>query len=211
MLSDLSVREFLDELAGASAAPGGGSAAGLAGGQGAALVSMVCELTIGRKKYADVAPEMQAVLTQARSLQQLLLELMERDARSYDAVMAAYSLPKGSPEQKAARSAAIQEGLKGATEVPVQTLAACVQVLELAKVAVAKGNINVVSDGGAGVLAAYAGLMTAAINVRINLNAIVDEVFVQEQEAKMRALVSAGQAARDQAWQIVRDKLGLAL
>ncbi len=209
MLSEMTVRAFLEELAGPSAAPGGGSAAALAGAQGAALISMVAELTIGRKKYAGVEAEMQTVRRQARSLQARLLDLMEQDARSYDAVMEAYRLPKETPEQKAARVAAIQAGLKGATEVPLQTLAACAEVLELAVEAVDKGNVNVVSDGGAGVQSAYAGLVTAAINVRINLNAIKDQAFVQEYEARMQTLLTAGSDARDRAWQIVRTKLGL--
>ncbi len=208
MLSDLTVDAFLQELAGPSAAPGGGTAAALAGASGAALVSMVCNLTLGRKKYADVAGKMQVVLQEAQELQQTLLELMEKDARAYDAVMAAYRLPRDTAEQKAARTAAIQEGLKGATRVPMETLRACVRVLELAAEAVAHGNVNVVSDGGAGVQTAYAGLMTAAINVRINLNAITDEAFIAEQTAEMEDLLAAGTAARDRAWQTVLQKLG---
>lgn len=211
MLSELRVREFMELLASKAPAPGGGSSAGLEGAQGAALVCMVCELTIGRKKYASVEPEMQEVLAQAQTLRDQLLELMERDARSYDAVMAAYQLPKDTPEQKERRSAAIQEGLKGATLVPMQTLEACVHVLRLAPVVVEKGNLNAVSDGGAGVLSAYAGMLTAAINVRINLNAIKDTAFVQEMEQKMQALVAEGEAAKAEAWQILQAKLGLDL
>jgi formiminotetrahydrofolate cyclodeaminase len=152
---------------------------------------------------------MQEVLAQARAWRDQLLELMERDARSYDAVMAAYQLPKDTAEQKERRTAAIQEGLQGATLVPMQTLEACVEVLRLATVVVEKGNLNAVSDGGAGVLSAYAGMLTAAINVRINLNAIKDTAFVQEMEAKMEALVAEGEAARARAWQILQTKLGL--
>lgn len=211
MLSELRIHEFMELLASKEPAPGGGSSAGLEGAQGAALVCMVCELTIGRKKYAAVEAEMQAVLAQARPLRDHLLQLMEQDARSYDAVMAAYRLPKDTAEQIEIRTAAVQEGLKGATLVPMETLEACVEVLRLANIVVEKGNLNAVSDGGAGVLSAYAGMLTAAINVRINLNAIKDEAFVQEYEEKMQALVAKGEEAKGQAWQTLQRKLGLNL
>ncbi|RME81179.1 MAG: methenyltetrahydrofolate cyclohydrolase, partial [Caldilineae bacterium] len=105
--------------------------------------------------------------------------------------------------------AAIQAGLKDATMVPLETLAACVDVLELSTEILAKGNPNVISDGGAGVLAAHAGMMTAALNVQINLNAIQDEEFKREYESRMRDLLQRGEAAREKAWALVRDRLGM--
>ena len=123
--------------------------------------------------------------------------------------MAAYQMPKDTSEAKAARSAAIQEGLKTATAVPLETLEACVEVLELCPDVLAKGNPNVVSDGGAGVLAAYAGMMTAALNVRINLNAIKDAAFVEASEARMEALLARGEKAREQAWAVAAERLGM--
>ena len=209
MLITMSVQDFLSELAGGSATPGGGSAAGLAGAQGAALLSMVCNLTIGRKKYAGVENEMKLALDQAEGLRQRLIALIEEDVRAFDGVMAAYRLPKETPEQKAARSAAIQAGLKEATRTPMETLTACVAVLELAPGVVAKGNPNVISDGGAGVLSAHAGMMTAALNVRINLNAIKDNVFVVEQNTHMDELIARGDAAKETAWAIVSERLGM--
>ena len=209
MLTTLTVEQFIDELAAGSATPGGGSAAGLAGAQGAALLSMVCNLTIGRKKYADVEAEMQAALEQATTMRQQLLALIEADTRAFDGVMAAYKMPKDTPEQKEARSAAIQAGLKEATRTPMETLEACVAVLELAPDVVSKGNPNVISDGGAGVLSAHTGMMIAALNVQINLNAIKDQAFVAEQRAKMDALIARGDAAKEQAWSIVAERLGM--
>jgi len=209
MLITMTVQDFLSELAGGSATPGGGSAAGLAGAQGAALLSMVCNLTIGRKKYAKVENEMKFALNQAEGLRQRLIALIEEDVRAFDGVMAAYKLPKDTPEQKAARSAAIQAGLKEATRTPMETLTACVAVLELAPGVVAEGNPNVISDGGAGVLSAHAGMMIAALNVRINLNAIKDEVFVAEQSARMADFIARGDAAKANAWAIVAERLGM--
>ncbi len=209
MLTTLTVEGFVKELASGSATPGGGSAAGLAGAQGAALLMMVCNLTIGRKKYAEVEAEMQAALHQAEGLRQRLLELIEADTRAFDGVMAAYRLPKDTPEEKQARSAAIQQGLKEATRTPMETLQACVDVLELAPDVVSKGNPNVISDGGAGVLSAHTGMMIAALNVRINLNAIKDQTFVAEQSAQMDALIARGDAAKEAAWSIVAQRLGM--
>ena len=209
MLTTLTIQQFLSELAKGSATPGGGSAAGLAGAQGAALLSMVCNLTVGRKKYEDVEREMQAALDKAERLRLRLMELIDEDTRAFDGVMAAYRLPKETPEQKAARSAAIQAGLKEATRTPMETLKTCVDVLELAPTVISKGNPNVISDGGAGVLNAHAGMMIAALNVRINLNAIKDEAFVAEQSAKMDALIARGDAAKAQAWAIVAERLGM--
>jgi len=209
MLTTLSVETFVKELASGSATPGGGSAAGLAGAQGAALLMMVCNLTIGRKKYVEVEEEMKAALARGELLRDRLLALIEADVRAFDGVMAAYRMPKETPEQKEARSAAIQEGLKQATRTPMETLEACVAVLELAPGVVAEGNPNVISDGGAGVLSAHAGMMIAALNVRINLNAIKDEVFVAEQSARMADFIARGDAAKANAWAIVAERLGM--
>ena len=209
MLANLSIQQFLSELSGPSATPGGGSGAGLAGAQGAALLSMVCNLTIGRKKYADVEKMMVTGLEKAEHLRQMLLNLMEADVRAFDGVMAAYKLPKDTPEQKAARSAAIQMWLKEATRTPMETLAACVAVLELAPQIIESGNPNVISDGGAGVLSAHAGMMIASLNVRINLNAIKDESFVTHSAQEMAELIARGNAAKEKAWSIVSERLGM--
>ena len=209
MLITLPVRQFLYELSQGSATPGGGSAAGLAGAQGAALLAMVCNLTIGRKKYADVEAEMQVALDKALRLRDRLMDLIEEDAHAFDSVMDAYRLPKETPEQKAARSAAIQAGLKEATRTPMETLKNCVALLELAPEVVSKGNPNVVSDGGAGVLSAHAGMMIAALNVQINLNAIKDEDFVAAQTAEMQELIARGDEAKEKAWAIVAERLGM--
>ena len=103
----------------------------------------------------------------------------------------------------------IQKGLKQATYVPLRTMEACVSVLELTPTVIAKGNINAASDGGAGMLAAHAGMMTAALNVRINLNAIKDQLFVAESETLMNELIAQGDAARQDAWLVTSKRLGM--
>jgi len=209
MLSGLTVQSFLDQLASGSPAPGGGAVAGLAGALGAALVSMVGNLTTGRKKYAAVAADMQRIVTRAEALRQQLTGLIDGDVTAYEAVMAAYQQPKDTPEQAAARTAAVQEALKVATRVPLETLAACVAVIEICPEMIEKGNPNAISDGGAGLLAAQTGMRIAGLNVRINLEQIADGAFVAGVESEMRSLVERGEAARGQAWQLLGDRLAL--
>jgi len=209
MLFDLPIRTFLDELAGSEPAPGGGATAALNGAQGAALVSMVCNLTIGREKYAEVEIEMIEIRKNSELLRAQLTDLIHQDSTAFDGVMAAYRMPKTTPTEKTARSAAIQEGLKQATYVPLRTLEACVAVLELSPTVIEKGNFNAASDAGAGMLAAHAGMMIAALNVRINLNAIKDEAFVAESETLMNELMAQGDATRQDAWAIASERLGM--
>lgn len=208
MLTELSVQHFLDALASGDPAPGGGSAAALAGAQGAALISMVCNLTVGRKKYASVEAELLECRARADALRAQLAGLIDRDTAAYEVVMSAYKLTKETPDQVAARTAAIQSALRQATSTPLETLAACVEVLELCPVVLAKGNPNAVSDGAAGMLAAHAGMHAAALNVRINLNAIDDNGFVSETTAKMSSLLERGETARIATWQLAEQAVG---
>ncbi len=195
MLIDLTIRDYLDHLASATPTPGGGAAAALAGAQGAALISMVCNLTVGKKKYADVKEEMTAVLGRSEALRVTLTELIDRDAAAFDRVSEAYRLPKGSDEEKAIRRAAIQEALKGAEAVPMETVAACLEVIRLAIVAAQKGNKNVVSDAAVGGIMGHAGLLGAADNVRINLSLIKDETFVRQERARLEAYIQQAETA----------------
>ncbi|NOX60649.1 MAG: cyclodeaminase/cyclohydrolase family protein [Chloroflexi bacterium] len=208
-LTRLPITEFLERLADGGAVPGGGAAAGLAGAQAAALISMVCRLTVGRKKYAAVETEMREALSRAEMLRAQLTGLTDRDASAFDGVAAAYKMPKTTAEEKARRSAAIQAGLKQATLVPLETLEACVEVLELSEIVIEQGNPNVVSDAAAGVLLGHAGMMTAAVNVQINLNSIKDERFVAEQRQAMEALLKRGHEARKRAWSVAAQRLGM--
>ena len=128
-LKDKPIQGFLEELASSSATPGGGSAAALAGAMGAGLVSMVCRLTIGKKRFADVEDEMRGVLEEAEALRARLTELTEADTRAFDRVMGAYRLPKEMQEEQTTRQVAIQAALQGATQVPLETARACASVM----------------------------------------------------------------------------------
>jgi len=207
MLTEKPVTAFLDELASSAPAPGGGSVAALSGALGAALVSMVCNLTVGKKKYADVQEDIKALLAQSEALRKELVELLEADVQVYTEVSRAMKMPRATDEEKAARTVTMQKALKAATDVPMQVAEACVEVMELCQPAAEKGNVNAVSDAGVAVLMAEAGLRSAALNILINLAWIKDEAFVAENRAKLDALLEGKPAMRDEVYQVVVDKL----
>jgi formiminotetrahydrofolate cyclodeaminase len=184
-LVEMPVRQFLEELAGAGPTPGGGSASALAAAMGAAMVSMACNLTIGREKFKDVEAELQEVLARAEELRRTLTAAVDEDTTAYNAVSAAYKLPKGSDEEKAARSAAIQAALRGATEVPLTVARAAAEVLPLAQIAQAKANPNVASDARVAELLARAGFDGAVANVEINLGSLQDTDYVMRVRAQL--------------------------
>jgi len=207
MLSEKPVQTFLDELASSAPAPGGGSAAALAAAIGAALVSMVANLTVGKSKYADVQDDVERILAHSEALRQRCIDLLEQDVEAYTAVSAAYKMPRDTDEQKQARSAAIQEALKGATDVPMKLAEACVDILELCPESAEKGNIRAVSDVGVGALMAEAALRAAALNVWINLGSIKDESFVEREGARLEHLLQGKAELKEAIFTDVKSKL----
>jgi formiminotetrahydrofolate cyclodeaminase len=204
---DTAVEPFLDALAGQGATPGGGSAAAIIGAMGAALVSMVCNLTIGKKKYADVEGEMKDVLAKAESLRVKLTGMIEDDVNAFDKVMAAYGMAKDTDADKQAREQAIQAALKQATEVPLHCCHAAREVIDLAATASDKGNLNVISDAGVAVLAAYAALRSAALNVFTNARMITDKPYAEAKLKELNALLAGAEGATEKAYGIVKGKL----
>jgi formiminotetrahydrofolate cyclodeaminase len=209
MLKEWSLRGFLDDLADGTATPGGGAVAALNGAQAAALVSMVCRLTLGRKKYAAAAETVQGLLDRAEILRGQLLDLLDRDIRAYDGVMAAYRLPKETEAQAQNREVAIQEALREATLTPLATMAACVEVLALCPTLLSQGNPNATSDAAAAVVCAFAGLQMAALNVQINLPSLTDTDFTAACTDKMKALWAEGEKLRQAAWAVAATRLGM--
>lgn len=206
-IKDTAIEPFLDALASSAATPGGGSAAAIMGGMGAALVSMVCNLTIGKKKYAEVEEEMKEVLAKTEDLRHRLTGMIQDDVRAFDTVMGAYGMPKETDAEKEARAAAIQEALKGATEVPIRCCRLAREVIDLALTASEKGNLNVISDAGVGVLAAYAALRSAALNVYINVKMISDKSFVDAKLGELESLLAGAEDATEKAYDIVKGKV----
>jgi glutamate formiminotransferase/formiminotetrahydrofolate cyclodeaminase len=166
--------EFLNALAGGTATPGGGAAGAYAGAMAAALVAMVARLTVGKKKYAEVEAEMQEVIVAAEKLRAALTIAVADDIAAFDAVMAAFKLPKDSEAEMAARNEAIEKANHGATAVPLRVARDAASVLGLAAIVAEQGNVNAVSDAGSAANMALAALRAAALNVRINAAAVKD-------------------------------------
>ena len=206
-LTDKSVKLFLEELSSSAPAPGGGSAAALSGALGASLVSMVCNLTTGKKKYADVQGDIASLLEQSEELRIRLVNLLEEDVQVFTRVSQAMKMPRDTDEQKTARTATMQEALKAATDVPMRVAEACVSVMELCRPAAEKGNVNAVSDAGVAILMAEAGLRSAALNVLINLAWIKDKAFIEENQARLDAVLEGKPAVREEVYQYVVEKL----
>jgi len=181
---------FLDALASASATPGGGSAAAYSGAAGAALVAMVARLTIGRKKYAGLEPQMKNILEKAEKLRTELIAAVEKASAAFDLVMSAFKLPKDTPEQQAARSKSIQEATLKAAQVPLEVAGKAVEVMELAAQVVSDGNLNAISDGASGATLARAALTSAGYNVRINVTSLKDQETAQSLLMKLHDLES---------------------
>ena len=185
-----SLATFLEQLASAEPAPGGGSAAALAGALAAALVSMVCRLTLGRERFAAVQAEMQEALQRAERLRERLTQAVDDDAQAYAAVVAACRLPRGSEARQEARVAAIQAALQEATLVPLGVARDCAEVLGLARCVARTGNPNAASDGRVAVLLAEAALRGAILNVQTNLPGLKDTAFADQARSEVERLLS---------------------
>jgi len=193
-LVDLTSRAFSDNLAARTATPGGGSLAALMVADAAALLCMVARFSTG-EAYAEVSSAMEARCAAGERVRQRALELVDLDARSYDAVSAAFKLPKADDEQKSVRSAAIQAASKGALETPLETMERACEVLECLVATTAGSNKNLVTDLASGGLAAHAGLEAAWLNVRINAGSIKDKPWVDERLARGEVLRQRARAA----------------
>jgi formiminotetrahydrofolate cyclodeaminase len=207
MIKTQSLNQFLDEVASKSPAPGGGSVAALAGALGTALTSMVCHLTIGKKKYVDVQHEIEAVLKRSEELRASFSELVEKDTEAFDSVMRAFSLPKETEEERTRRASAIEEATKKATLVPLKVMEFCMEALSLTKIVAEKGNTNSVSDAGVSALMLHAACKGAALNVRTNLGTLQDKPFIEETRAKTMMLLNKVENMTKEVLSITDSKL----
>jgi len=175
---------------------------------GAALVSMVCHLTIGKKDYEGVEADMRRALDEAEALRQRLTAMIADDVQAFDSLMAAYKLPRATEPEKLARAQAIQQALKRATDVPLACAEACGDVVGLAQRVASIGNRGVISDAGVASLAAHAALRSAALNVYINAPSIRDADFVQSRRARLDVLLARCAAQAEQAYETARGRIG---
>jgi len=188
-LVDLSVNEFISELASKSPAPGGGSVAALSGGLSAALCAMVARLTLDKEKYRDAWGRMEELIRDADTLADRFIELIDEDTLAYNEVLSAMRLPKENEEQNRARKEAIQEATRKAAQIPLDTLRAVLRLTDLAPVAIEMGNPNCITDAGTAVQLIRTAANAAAYNVRINLPGIRDQEFVTECDREVERIL----------------------
>ena len=182
------VIDFVAVTASKEPTPGGGAIAALTAATGAALAEMVANLTFGKKGYEAVQTEMEVLQAKAEEIRNRMLELSQADADVFNIFMNALGLPKNTDEEKAIRTAAIQQAYKDAAMVPFEIGELANQIFDLAELASQKGNQNLITDGIIAAINARAAVKAAFLNVRINLSGIKDENFVSDVSAKMQAI-----------------------
>ena len=180
MLADLTVKDFLDKVAGNDPVPGGGSIAALGGALASALATMVTGLTIGKKGYEASEEVMQHAQTLTTRFQKEFIALIDKDSEAYDEVFVCFKLPKATDEEKAARSAAIQEATKYAALVPMQVARNAYEMMSVIADVARLGNRNAVTDACVAMMSARTAVLGALLNVRINLGSIKDKTFADE-------------------------------
>lgn len=187
-LKDLTIEEFAKVTASDAPAPGGGSVAAAAGALAAALAEMVANLTIGKEKYVEAEAEMQELAKKGQAVREKLIADIQRDSSSFNLYMAALRMPKDTEEEKAARREAMQKGLKEAAKVPLSVAETAAEIFPLAEAAVSRGNVNAVTDGLVSAMMARTAVLSALLNVKINLNSIKDEAFRADMEKQVKRL-----------------------
>ena len=208
MVGDLSVHEFSQQLAAGQSTPGGGSAAALVGALGAGLVSMVCNYTVGREKYADVDEEMRGVLARSEELRTQLERAMQDDVAAYGSYSDAQKLPRETEDEKTARDAALDAALRESTLVPLTVAEGCAEVLQLALRAAELGNRFLISDAAVGAELAGAARASAELNVRLNLAGVNDEEFARACRERLDAVAGrvGGRELVDRTRSVVEER-----
>ncbi|HGJ63771.1 TPA: methenyltetrahydrofolate cyclohydrolase [bacterium] len=211
MYIDEPMKKYLDETASGAPTPGGGSVASLAGALGAALTSMVCNFTVGKEKYKDVEAEVAQILSEAEDLRAKLLDLMVEDTQVYSEVSNAYGMPRGTAEEKEARTEAIQKALRLAMQAPLETAFCCHKILKLNEPLLNKGNQNLISDVGVAVLLAESALRSAILNVEINLSYIKDDEFCNNTREKLSSIIAESSELKSKIYDKVKEAIGAKL
>jgi len=209
MLRTKTIDEFLKVLASDAPTPGGGSVAALNGALGCALLTMVCDLTIGKEKYKEVWPDLEPIRAELEHLREELTASIDRDAEAYDTVTSAFKMPKTSDEEKKARKEAIQTAMKTAAETPKSTARYVHAALKMAKEVAEKGNPNVLSDAGVGAACLLTAMEAAIMNIAINLGSIKDEAYVHQMKIEMAFLLKEGETLANDVLAIAYKGIGI--
>lgn len=205
-LQDLLLKEFLEKTASNEPVPGGGSSAALNAAMATALTEMVANLTIGRKKYADADERMREIAAVMSAQRSRFLEDIDRDAEAYRRVMEAYMLPKETENEKEHREAKILEATKWASLVPMEVAERAFSLLELMQETLQKGNPNAATDGLVGLMNCRTAILSALLNVRVNLGGIRDEKFVEEMTTRCDWLEKRTLEVEADAMQLIKSK-----
>ena len=199
---------FVDVLASKAPVPGGGGAAALVGAIGMALGSMVCNLTTGKKKYAQYEEDIQAILGKAKILQDQLLDMIDKDAEGFFPLSQAYGLPANTDEEKAAKEVELERCLKLACEVPFKIVELCNESIKLHEELVDKGSRLAISDVGVGIQCLRSAILSGQLNVVININSIKDMEYVEKVRNEVNHLVEEGVKICDEVYAKVEKALG---
>jgi len=202
-MKDLKISQFLEKLSTGEPVPGGGSVSALAGALSASLLCMVANLTIRKSGYEGVKGEMEEIQKKAEALRRRLLDAVEDDIRGFEQVISAFRLPKETEPQRQKRRRLIQEAYKRATQTPMEVSQLSLELLDLCKAIVEKGNISAVSDAGVAFHLADATLRGGLMNVRVNLNALTDETYKKPIQKIVDEIEKRGRVLKER----IQDKL----
>ena len=200
---DKTVTVFTEELASPAPVPGGGGASALVGAIGVALGDMVGELTVGKKKYADVEEDVKALMVNAQELRRRLLELIDGDAEAFAPLAKAYGIPKDDPT----RDEVMENALKVACGVPMDIMRACGEALDLIEEFAAKGSKLAISDAGCGAVLCKAAMQAASLNVFINTKSMKDRACAEALEKEANELLDKYTAMGDEIFGTVLGKI----
>ena len=207
MMLEQKTTDFIEVLSSAAPVPGGGGASAAVGAFGAALGMMVTNLTIGKKKYAEVEEEIKDVREKLQQLRDELVALVDADAEAFEPLSKAYGLPKETEEQKAEKERIMEAALYEASIVPLKIMETVFKSMDLLKVLAEKGSKIAVSDVGVGILFAQAALEGASLNIFINTKLMKHRESAEELNAKAESLITAGRALRDEVYGDVLGKI----
>lgn len=202
------LKSFIDNTAKGIPTPGGGSVAALVGSLGAALLCMVGNFTIGKPKYKSLEKDVKEILAEADKLKESLFVLIREDMEAYEKFSRASEMPKDTPLMREKRKQVLQKTLKEAAEVPWRISQACLQVIELAEKLLPKGNPNLITDVGVGVLLAEAALKSAVLNVKINLSFIKDEEYKNIRSKALEDILSQASQIKDGVLKAIQEEMG---
>jgi formiminotetrahydrofolate cyclodeaminase len=207
MYAEKPLHFFLDKLCSSSPEPGGGSASALTGSIAASLSGMLAALTVNKKGYEDVWPEMKEILDKATQLKDDMLDLLQKDTEAFDDAAKAFKLPKDTEEQKKKRSEAIENGLVKASEVPLAIMEKSLEIARLAQRVLKKGNEMAVTDGAISALFAEAAAIGGMINVRINFSWMKNREYIEKTEKRLDVILEEIKNIKEEAISYTLEKL----